>query len=270
MADRTIRRLCGGERTASMKSNSSSYLQTAGRALSILKLFETNAHLSLSEIAELTGLPNAIVYRLLYTLTSEGFLHQNAVNKMYCVGDETISLGLSGLRQRPIFSAAHGPMWEYYRQNGQMLMLTVCINWRSVVIDHASSLSDEEDMLYLGYSYPLERGASNRTLLAFMDKEAQEQYLSSLLLEPPQLDALRAELDRIREQGYDYTEQMFTKGLWALGMPVFDRDGSLAGCISMSDYIDSTPQENFDRQLFMLSNLVAKVNRTMLKSRLMR
>ena len=58
----------------SNKKDDASYLQTVGRALTILEMFRQQNTLSLPSIAKELGVGKTIAYRLVHTLTEEGFL----------------------------------------------------------------------------------------------------------------------------------------------------------------------------------------------------
>lgn len=241
------------------QEENNSYLQTVARALSVLQLFEKNGEYSLTEIARLTQLNSTITYRLLYTLTEHRFLSQDPVSKRYRIGDSAIMLGLVGLQNKDIYRAAHRPVLEYYQQTGYDVSVTVCVNNRSVVIEKFSSIADEEDTLYVGRSYSLQRGASHRILLAFMEPRQKEAYLDSLLLDNVQRADLWEELDRIRQRGYDYTEQLLTKGLWGLSVPIYDRYGRFAAGLSTGDFLDENTTLIVPERLERLRQLAGRI-----------
>ena len=58
-------------------NETSSYLQTVGRALEILELIGRFPGLTLSELARRTGMNTTVIYRLLFTLSTVGFLQQD-------------------------------------------------------------------------------------------------------------------------------------------------------------------------------------------------
>lgn len=237
----------------------SGYLQTVGRALTVLQLFEERGEYSLTEIANRTQLGSAITYRLLFTLTEHRFLSQDPVSKRYRIGDGAVMLGLIGLQTKDIYRASHRLVLEYYQQTGYHICITVCIDNKSVVIERFSSLADEADSLYIGRSYPLQLGASHRILLAFMEPQKQEAYLDSLLMDDQQKADLREELDRIRRRGYDYTEQLFTKGLWGLSVPIYDRYGRFVAGLSTGDFLDENSALAVPERLEPLRQLADRI-----------
>ena len=67
----------------SNKKDDASYLQTVGRALTILEMFRQQNTLSLPSIAKELGVGKTIAYRLVHTLTEEGFLTQDPFTKRF-------------------------------------------------------------------------------------------------------------------------------------------------------------------------------------------
>mgnify|MGYP000076129469 FL=1 len=78
----------------------SSYLQTAGRALEILELIGSFPGLNLSEVARQCNMSTTVAYRLLYTLTVSGFLQQEPGGKRYFLGDKALLIGVRRLDNR--------------------------------------------------------------------------------------------------------------------------------------------------------------------------
>ena len=75
------------------KKEDASYLQTVGRALTILEMFRQQNTLSLPSIARELGVGKTIAYRLVHTLTEEGFLIQDPFTKQYSLGEQVLIFG---------------------------------------------------------------------------------------------------------------------------------------------------------------------------------
>lgn len=91
----------------------------------------------------------------------------------------------------------------------------------------------------VGSRTPLNCGGGPRTLLAFISPDELKFALQRPLLkrtEKSQTDprVLRKAAKRIREAGYELAIDDFVPGLAAIGVPVFNRSGALAGSISIT------------------------------------
>lgn len=245
------------------RSDDPNYMQTAGRALDILALFSEGQRLTLSEIAKRAGLSPSVTYRLLYTLNEHGFVKQHPGEKDYFIGDKAVMLGLVGLQEKRIMCAARKLLWEWWSQTGHIITVMALVDKKAVVVYRINPMPDEADTLYVGNSYPLHTGASTRILLANMPEEDRREYIDSLFIERSAKESLLEDMRRIRERGYDYTEQMMTKGIWGLGVPIFDAQGKLAGGISTGDHVENNSPDYVQERLAQLKQLADQIQEAM-------
>jgi len=240
-------------------SKDPNYIQTLGRAMEILRLFQDDTYLSLSAIASRTGMSTSATYRLLYTLCMHGILAQAGSKKLYFLNDEAVLMGIAGIRGRKIYKASFPLIREYYTQSGQTVGVMALVGNSVIPIARYSTMQDELDTIMPYQRIPLHRGASQRILLACFPPERQQVYLDSLFLEESIKKSLLGQLVRIREQGWDYTEEHLSKGIWTLSFPIFYTTGSIAGSIYTMGYIcDTTPELHAERldQLRRLSEQI--------------
>lgn len=241
------------------RSDDPNYMQTAGRALDILALFSEGQRLTLSEIAKRAGLSPSVTYRLLYTLNEHGFVKQHPGEKDYFIGDKAVMLGLVGLQEKRIMEAARKLIWDWWLQTGHIITVLSLIDKKAVVVARINPMPDESDTLYVGNTYPLHLGASARILLANMPQEDRQEYIDSLYIDRSAKEELMEDMRRIRERGYDYTEQMMTKGIWGVSVPIFDTQGQLAGGISTGDHIEKNSPDYIQERLDQLKQLAAQI-----------
>ncbi len=232
-----------------------SYMQTAGRALDVLNCFMKGEPLSLTAIAKRTGLSPSVTFRLLYTLMEHGFVKQLRGSKLYFIGDRAVLLGLTGMNGQKIVRVGYDLIWDWARQTGHSIIISAPFDNRAVVVARINTLKDDRDMTYTGRSAPLHLGASQRILLAYMPEDARNAYVDSLFIERSAKAAMLQELDAIRARGYDYTEGMLTKGVWALALPIFNISREIAGGVCTSGVIGETGREEIEECLAQLRQL---------------
>lgn len=240
-----------------------SYLQTVGRALEILELVGLFPGLTLSEAARHTGMSTTVTYRLLFTLTTEGFLQQESSGKRYFLGDKALLLGVQSLDNREVKRISQYYMWNYYEQTGDTCLLTVPCGGHSVCIEKIGSLQDSSNAVRAGGVYPLHKGASNRVLLAYLPRQEQEQYLNSLPVGDSERKDIREKLDEVVACGYDFSVGLLSAGRYGLGFPIFDRYGRLAGAFSTGGYVSDLDEESKQSLLRRLGETAAKINLAM-------
>lgn len=221
----------------------SSYLQTAGRALEILELIGSFPGLNLSEVARQCNMSTTVAYRLLYTLTVSGFLQQEPGGKRYFLGDKALLIGVQSLDNREVKRIAQYYMWDYYERTGEHCILTVPCAGRSICIEKIGSIRDVSNAVRFGGIYPLHKGASNRVLLAFLPPHEQQRYMDGLSMQDSSRQTLEAKLKEIVACGYDFSEGTLTPDRFALAFPLFDRSRNLVGALSTGGYASElTPQ----------------------------
>jgi IclR family pca regulon transcriptional regulator len=62
-------------------------------------------------------------------------------------------------------------------------------------------------------------------------------------------DALRAEVDRVRGQGWALVDQELEEGLRSVAAPIRDRSGRVVAAVNLSAHASRTPADTARRQL---------------------
>jgi IclR family acetate operon transcriptional repressor len=240
-------------------------IQSVTRATALLELVARDANgRTATEAARALGVSLATAYHLLNTLADSGFLCKTP-ERRYQLGPRIGLLAEAFLAQ----ISAPSYLVEYVRQLAQHTGETAYLSaWRndeallvSVVEGHrAVRVAD----LHLGFSGAAHTRASGKMLLASGHPGTLERYLAVHVIEsrtgdgPHGADALCAELELARAQGYAVDEEEFSEGVACIAAPV--ADGSLALGIS-------TPIERYRSHR---EELVASVLRLAAEARALR
>lgn len=243
------------------RKDDETYIQSLGRALEILHLFLDGTPLTLSAVAERAGISTSAAYRVLHTLTEHGLLAPAGSRKLYFLNDETILLGLAGIRGRKITRAAQPLIHEYYVQSGHTVGVTAPVGLSAVSVLRYCATLEETDLLQPFETMPLHLGASQRVLLASLPEERRQAYLDTLYLDASARKSLLDQLTKIREQGWDYTEGHLTRGIWALSVPVFYTTGRIAGSLYSTGFIGETNPQLRSERLRQLQRLAGETQR---------
>ena len=218
--------------------------QAVVRALRILKLFNgKQTQLSLSDIVKITALNRTTVFRLLSTLVDEGFLVRHE-DGPYHLGPELTALGglasrTDNLRQlaRPILKQLVSTVderatLEILSKNpaGQPTMLVI----DEIDASHRLSISD-----FAGSHLPVYATSTGKAYLAHLPSNEVDQILnepldaftSNTLITKT---ALKQELNQIKEQGYAIANEELESGLVAIGVPIFDGQGTAHASICLA------------------------------------
>jgi PcaR/PcaU/PobR family beta-ketoadipate pathway transcriptional regulator len=201
-------------------------VQSVSRALSILELFsDKRPSLSVSEVAELTGLNRATCYRFCQTLRQLGYLEELG-DRRFRPGLKAVSLAHSALSSRELPELALPYLRRLREDTGETVNMglldgTEVVYVARVLSDHLIALR-----LYVGSRLPAYASSLGRAQLAFLPHEEVEDILDrsefAALTDHTIVDRRRllAELKRIRSQGYAVNNQEIAKGLRGVAAPV--------------------------------------------------
>ena len=210
-------------------------IRAVGRALSIFDAFD-NEHLNLSlqEIGERIKMPKTTAFRLVNTLERAGFLIRMD-NQQYCLSLKLARLGgmvRSTLSTRDV---ARPIMIEVNQKTSETLTLNTVVGTERMVLEVVDTPAPLMSMARTGQHMPLLFGASSRILLAYMEPEELERVLKVTTvghaIDRPALDR---ELARFRRQGYAITRGQRVAGLTAIAVPIFDINGDVRNCLSLT------------------------------------
>jgi IclR family pca regulon transcriptional regulator len=221
-------------------SNGFQGIQSVARAMSILELFsDKRPSLSISEVAELTGLNRATCYRFCQTFRQLGYLDELA-DRRFRPGLKAISLAHSALSSRELPELAL-PYLERLRAdinetvNMGLLDDTEVVYVARVLSDHLISLR-----MYVGSRLPAYASSLGRAMLAFLPEDQATDIIDRSNLVPitshtiSDRKRLLAELRKIRKQGYAFNNQEIANGLRGVAAPVLTDDGRPVAAINVS------------------------------------
>jgi IclR family transcriptional regulator, pca regulon regulatory protein len=214
-------------------------VQSLERGLAVIRAFDAeHRELSLSDVARLTGLTRAAARRFLHTLVGLGYMRTDG--RLFALRPRVLELGyayLSGLTLPQVALPHLERLVESVQESSSVAVL------------------DEPDVVYVarvptrrimsvaisvGTRFPAYPTSLGRVLLAGLDDDALAGYLSSVTLEPltphtiTDPGALRAELGRVREQGWAMVDQELEEGLRSLAAPVLDDAGAVLAAVNVS------------------------------------
>jgi DNA-binding IclR family transcriptional regulator len=215
-------------------------IQSVARALSILELFsDRRPSLSVSEIADLTRLNRATVYRFCQTFRQLGYLEELGDGR-FRPGLKAVSLAHSALSSRELPELAM-PYLQRLREdinetvNMALLDGTEVVYVARVLSDHLISLR-----LYVGSRLPAFASSLGRAILAFLSEEEVRSILdrSELIAITPNTitdrDRLMVEFNRIRKRGFALNNGEIVPGLRGVAAPVLTDAGRPIAAINVS------------------------------------
>lgn len=236
------------------------------RGLHIVEvLIESPIPMSLSEIAEATGLENNTVTRLLRGLTETGYVIRHVASKRHSPGPRTLFPmrlyhPLNELRRQ-----AHPRLAAMREGHGETTSLVIFVGHTRMLVD---SVQGHE---FLGPYYndpwmsaPLHGSVTGMLLLQAMNDVDRRRLLGAEPFEArtaktiTQAAALGRELSAIRQRGFAVVHDTTFVGVSAVGAPIRARE-SIVGCLVVtgsSSRIDAPRAAGIGADLMEAANLI--------------
>lgn len=217
-------------------------VQSVIRAFDILSAFTIERPvLGVSEIASLLGLNRTTVHRLLATLERCGVVQRLPQSQKYTIGAHVLRFANVFFHFSDVRSVGLPTIMSLRDATNHTAALHLREQQSRLVIAQAESRQDLR-VTYpdLGTPIPLHVGAPGKAILAHLRSEEIEHYvrtesLTSVVLNTPISESsLRAELERIRANGYSVTSQERRLGVLSIAAPLFNAAGEAIASVNVA------------------------------------
>ena len=189
-------------------------VEAVERALSILEAFgETRAELTLTEIAEETGLYKSTILRLAASLGRYGYLVRDD-RGLFRLGPGLWRLGSSYRRNFDLDEFIRPVLRELVNETGETASFSVRDGDERVCLYRENSRHPIRHHLDEGVRLPLERGAAGRVLLAHAESSGSE--------------------NQIIRDGFAISVGERSPDVAAVAVPVRRADGAIRGALAIS------------------------------------
>lgn len=197
------------------------------KALRVLEVVASRRRpLTIAEIAGALDLPQPTVHRLLGTLEKLGFVGREPGRRRIVEGERLVSLGLQVLQAAASDGARHAVLEALALKTGESCNLGVMAAGNVVYIDRVESHWPLGLRFEPGSRVPLHCTAIGKLLLSELAPDALEarlaattftRYTTTTITDPRRL---KAELARVREQGFSIDNQEFMSGVVCIAVPL--------------------------------------------------
>lgn len=194
----------------------------ADRVLYVLAtLVRQYGSLSVSALAEQTGLAQSTLYRQIALLKRWGFVSERGGE--YGPGPLCAQLAWGFDQSSFLVQECQPDMAQLAADSGETVGLMVVMKDQAVCLDMIESQHSLRCSFVKGRGVPLAYGASARSLMAFMAPLRLQALLSDLQAAGTDVSALAASLNPIRKAGYAVTNGEVDLGVWGVSVPIFQR-----------------------------------------------
>lgn len=210
----------------------------AGRLLAVLDAFGPRSRaLSLSQISRRSGLSLSTTHRLVHELVTWGALERDP-NGCYSIGVRLLELAALAPRGLDLREAAFPSLDELHHRTRGNVHLAVRDGMHVVYVEAIRACATHPTNGKAGDRWPLHATGTGLVLLAFADRELQEEalrrplerYTPLTITDPAQL---RRKLAQVRQSGYAIAVGQITLPDLVVAVPVHDPYGCVAAAISV-------------------------------------
>ncbi|HKU28902.1 IclR family transcriptional regulator [Arthrobacter sp. NyZ413] len=203
-----------------------------GKALGLLVLLGNEPKgASASELARQADLPFSTTYRLLGSLTRDGFVDYEADGRRYHLGLRVFQLGQRVSNHHGFAGTARPILQRVTEGTGEATILSVRDGHHHLTVnkvDGPQMFRVTSDPGHLGM---LHTTAVGKALIAFADDVERKELVEGIELEPltefsiTDREVFREEIDKTRRQGYALMDQENEVGMRAVAVPVLNSQG---------------------------------------------
>ena len=215
-------------------------VQALEKALTVLEyLSKIDGDIDLSSLAHALSLPKTTLLRLLTTLKRHHFVQQDEQSRRFSLGWSLIHLGQAAGRVFDLAGLAHPFLERLAGQSGETANLILLDGEHAMYVDQVVSPSIIRGVPAVGAPLGLHCTAAGKVLLGFQAEEESSAIVRRLrlnrLTEKTITDAarLRAELERVRRQGYAVDDEETEMGGRCVAAPIRDRQGRVKAAVSI-------------------------------------
>lgn len=204
----------------------------AQRLLALLEVIaEKDQFFTLQSLVEETGMPKPTLHRMLQQLETSGMLQREADSRHYSKGSRLRRLAENLLLNDTVHGARHSVLSQLVEEVGESCNITSLSGGEVLYLDRVETSAALRFYLHPGSRVPVHCSASGKLFLAQMSKAQCRRLLRQIPLKAftrntlTDIDALEAEIDTVRHNGFAYDDEEFLPGLICIAVLAPDIQG---------------------------------------------
>lgn len=214
------------------------FIGSLEKGFRLLECFDSShRRLSLTQLAQLSGLDNSSLQRLLHTLMTLGYLRKD-INKLYALTPRMLHLGTNYLRTNDLVERATPLLQIAHAKSGETINLVELDGADTIFVARFLAEHPINIWILLGSRTPVYCSAAGRVMLAQMHESkaraiverCERRAFTARTL--TSTDEIMAKVRQAKADGYAVSEEEFMEGDVSVGAPVFDRTGAVAAAVS--------------------------------------
>ena len=220
------------------RSDNKEFVEALARGLDVIRAFnEFNPLRTVSDLALELDLARPTVHRILQTLEHLGYVLQT--DNGYYLTPKVLDLGFGYISTRGFYGAAHTHLEKLAASINQAISITELVGSDLVYVGRIEVPKVIAYHVALGQRLPAHSTSPGRLLLSGLSDEELDRRLampSSSPIEPSvtlPIEELKAEILKIRKQGWAMTNHQIIHGYRALAAPIYDATETMVAAIGL-------------------------------------
>lgn len=252
----------GGKEARSARSGT----DMVGKALSLLVLLGDEPRgASAADISRRAELPFSTTYRLLGSLTRDGFVDYEPDGRRYHLGLRIFQLGQRVSNHHGFAGTATPVLRRVTEQTAEATILSVRDGLHHLTVskvDGPQTFRVTSDPGHLG---SLSATAVGKVLVAFAEDAEREQLIADLPLERlteksiVDRDVFRAEIEEVRRRGYAVMDEENELGMRALAVPLLNAQGCAFASLATAAPVFRLTVEGLEAHVPVLQEAAAEL-----------
>lgn len=233
-------------------SSDALFVRAAARAVAVLSAFDlATKPLSLSEIAEISGLDRSAAQRIVHTLVQLGMIVRDPEDRGYLPGNRLLTMAHSCLRLNPICQKATPVLLELRRRTGERVDLSL---WDDTKIIYAVRMPFKDEIFVgtlTGNAVPTYCTAGGIAILSRLSDEEIADIVSRSDMTPftsdtfTTLDEVMQAVEETRTRGHSLVARQFRRHEYGMGVPIMNEHNRPVGAITLGSSLDEHSAEEF-------------------------
>ena len=235
----------GGRRT--------DFVQSLDRGLAVIRCFSSERpSLTLSEVAERTGLTRAAARRFLLTLQELGYV--GSTGRQFSLRPRVLALGYAYLSSFSVAQIAQPHLEDLAEELHESCSVSVLDGDDIVYVARASANRIMTIALTVGTRLPPYPTSMGRVLLAWLPpaeidailgRTSLRKLTEQTVVDP---DELKQILATVRAQGWAAVDQELEAGVRSVAVPIRDSSGKVMAAINASAHAARVPMRTLEKQ----------------------
>lgn len=216
-------------------------VNSVAKAFKVLNVFDKGrGSLTLSQIAQLTGMDVSAVQRFTHTLTQLGYLRKDPLTRQFELSIKTLDLAYHYTRGSRLVDRAMPVLQHLSKETEEAVSLTILDGTEIVFVSRFLSRQSLNTDVITGSRLPAYCTSPGRAILSRMSEEAAREVLEQTKLQnhtpstPRTIEEVVERLKEARKNGYAFAFEEIYHGDASVAAPILGPDGEVVAAVSIA------------------------------------